>query len=114
MSTTDHPAPDAHPVTVFAERLHARLDDLAATPMVSMGAGEKRDGLAAITTAETKLAVLKLRLLAEAETSGACTETGAATAAAWVAVVTRQTRRTARSDLKLALCLERHPVLPMR
>lgn len=111
MSTTDDTAPGTHPVSEFADRLNTRLDDLATTPLLSMSAREKRNGLAAIARAEAKLAALKLRLMADAETSGACTETGAATVAAWVAVQTRHTRRAARSDLKLALSLERHPVL---
>ena len=114
MSTTDDTERTdwgTHPVSVFAERLNSRLDDLATTPLLSMTAREKRNGLAAIARAEAKLAAVRLRLLADAETSGACTETGAATAAAWVAVATRQTRRTARSDLRLALSLDRHLVL---
>jgi Domain of unknown function (DUF222) len=111
MSTTDDTAPGTHPVSEFADRLNTRLDDLATTSLLSMSAREKRNGLAAIARAEAKLVGLKLRLMADAETSGACTETGAATVAAWMAVQTRQTRREARSDLKLALSLERHPVV---
>ena len=50
-------------------------------------------------------------MLAEAERSGATAEQGAGTAADWVAVETRQTRRAARSDLKLAQRLETYAVL---
>ena len=42
---------------------------------------------------------------------GATTETGAATAADWLAVETRQVRRDAKSDLKLAQALERHELV---
>ena len=58
-----------------------------------------------------QVAALKLSLLAEAERSGATTESGANTAADWVAVETRQVRRDARSDLRLAQALEHHQVL---
>ena len=50
-------------------------------------------------------------MLAEAERSGAGTERAAASAADWVAIETRQTRISARSDLKLATALEHHPIL---
>lgn len=114
MSTADDTAPGTHPVSQFVERLNSRLDDLATTPLLSMSAQDRRNGLAAIAaiaTAEAELAALRLRLMADAGTSGACTETGAASLADWVAVQTRHTRRAARSDLRLALCLERSPVL---
>ncbi len=111
MSSTDDTAPGTHPVSGFADRLNTALDDLATTALLSMSAREKRHGLVAIARAEAKLAALRLRLLADAETSGACTQTGAASVSAWVAVQTRHTRRAARSDLALALALEHHPVL---
>ena len=63
-----------------------------------------------LAQAEAQLAALRLSLLAEAERSGATTESGANTAADWVAVETRQVRRDAKSDLKLAQALEHHPV----
>ncbi len=50
-------------------------------------------------------------MLAEAEQSEATVESGAATAADWLAIETRQVRREARSDLKLATRLEQHEVL---
>ena len=61
--------------------------------------------------AEAQLAALRLRVLAEAERSGAGGERGAPTAADWVAIETRQTRISARSDLKLAKALDDHPLL---
>ncbi len=50
-------------------------------------------------------------MLAEAERSGATAEQGAGTAADWLAVETRQTRRAARADLKFAQRLETYQVL---
>ena len=108
----DPPAPvPTHPVAVFAQRLSTRLDDLAGVPLLSLDPAAKREALVALATAKTKLEALQLRLLADAETTGACTETGAATAAGWVAGETRQTRLQARSDLNLAIRLEALPAL---
>jgi hypothetical protein len=101
----------AHPVAAFADRLNTRLDDLAQTPLLSMTPAEKRNGLVAIARAEAKLAGLKLRLLADADLSGACLEAGAANAAGWMKVETRQTRREARADLNLSHRLESLPML---
>ena len=50
-------------------------------------------------------------MLAEADRSGATTETGAGNAADWLAVESRQVRRDARSDLRLAQALDRYDVL---
>ena len=52
-----------------------------------------------------------MRLLVDAERSEATVESGAGTAADWVAVETRQVRREARADLRLAESLEKHDVL---
>ena len=64
-----------------------------------------------MATAQAQLDALALRLLADAEATEACTETGASTAAGWLAVETRQTRVATRSDLKLATRLESLPLL---
>jgi hypothetical protein len=77
----------------------------------SMTPAEQRDALTAITRGEAQLAALKLRLLGQAETTGATTEQGAGSAADWIAVASRQVRREARADLKLATSLEDHQVL---
>lgn len=100
-----------HPVFAVARRLSAELDRLAAVPVWSMGAEDLRSALAAIARDEAQLAALRLRVLAEAERSGAAAASGASTAADWVAVETRQVRREARSDLRLAQALEKHPAL---
>ena len=100
-----------HPVEVFAERLSTRLGQVAGFSLSSMDAASQRRTLVAVAKARAQLDALALRLLAEAETSQACLETGAATAAGWVAVQTRQTRREARADLNLATRLESLPLL---
>ena len=76
-----------------------------------MNPAAKRTALRRLATARAKFDALQLRLLADAEATEACTETGAATAAGWLAVETRQTRLATRSDLTLATRLETLPLL---
>jgi hypothetical protein len=101
----------SHPVVTFAHALTERLDKLTHTPVWSMTPQEQRDALCELTRAEAQLSALKLRVLAEAERSGAGHERGAVSVADWMAIETRETRITARSDLNLAKALEAHPVL---
>ena len=98
-------------MTELVERLHASLDEAREVPLPSMGPAAKRRALVRLATARAKFDALALRLLADAEATDACTETGAATAASWLAVETRQTRLATRSDLTLAIRLEPLPRL---
>ncbi len=100
-----------HPVAEFACRLTGRLDGLAQVPLLSMTPAQKRAALVELARGEAQLAALRLRLLADAEQSEATVESGAATAADWVAVETRQVRREARSELRLAQRLDHHETL---
>src|SRR5688572_7588092 len=101
----------SHPVADFAERLSARLDQLAEVATWTMRPEEQRAALTDLAKAEAQLTTLRLRVLGEAERSGATDEQAAASAADWVAVETNQTHIAARSDLKLSKALEAHPVL---
>jgi hypothetical protein len=98
-------------VVDFGERLIARLDDLAEVPLLAMTPGDKRRALTTLAQGRAQLDALALRLLADAEHTEATVESGAATAADWLAIETRQVRRDARSDLKLALALDQHELL---
>jgi hypothetical protein len=100
-----------HPVHEFAARLGGRLDQLAHTPVWSMSPAEQRETLVDLARAEAQLAALRLRVLAEADRSGATDTEAAASAADWVAGETKQTRTTARADLKLARGLEQHQLV---
>ncbi len=100
-----------HPVAAFAERLNTRLDDVGQMGLTTMSPAEKRDTLVALAQSKAKTDALYLRLLAEADDSQACVEAAARDAAGFVAAETRQSRREARSDLKLAKRLEQLPVL---
>src|SRR5690242_530902 len=108
---TSEPILTRHPVLRLARQLTTRLEQVAATPVWSMRAEEQRDSLRELARAEAQLAALRLRVLAEAERSGAGADRGAPTAADWVAIETRQTRISARSDLKFAQALDDQPVL---
>ena len=101
----------AHPVTEFAGRLCARLTELAETPTWAMSPEEQRTTLVDLARAQAQVAALRLRVLAEADRAGAGNLTAAASVADWAAATTRQTRISARSDLKVAKALESHPVL---
>ena len=105
------PVEHSHPVVEFARRLVARLDALASVSTSSMSPAEKREALTTVARGAAQLDALQLRLLADAERSEATTDSGAGSAADWMATQTRQVRRDARSDLRLALGLEDHPVL---
>src|SRR6478609_7079642 len=108
---SSQPVDRLHPVLDFPPRLRERLASVAQPPLWSMKAEEQREALIALRHAKAQLEALELRLLAEADRSGATTETGANTAADWIAVETRQVRREARSDLRLAQGVEGHDVL---
>ena len=108
---SSQPVEHLHPVLEFAQRLVSRLDSLADAPLMSMRPEDKRAALVTLARGRAQLDALALRLLADADRSEATVESGAGTAADWVAVETRQVRREARADLRLAEKLERHEVL---
>src|SRR4249919_1516592 len=108
---SSQPVDHLHPVLDFAHRLRERLDSVAQMPLWSMRPDEQREALTTLAHAQAQLDALKLGLLAEADRSGATTDTGAGTAADWIATETRQVRREARSDLRLAQAIEGHDVL---
>ncbi len=101
----------SHPVTEFATRCSARLDQLTDVATWTMRPEEQRQALTDLAQVEAQLAALRLRVLGEAERCGATAADGAATAADWVAGQTRQTRIAARSDLNLSQALDQHPCL---
>ena len=95
-----------HPVEAFALRVHRDLDDLTDVPEWSMTAEQQRDALVALTRAESRLAALRLRVLAAAEGNDAAAESGATSTVAWLAHRTHQSRAKAHADLRLAQALE--------
>jgi hypothetical protein len=108
---SSQPVDHQHPMVDFARRLHSRLDSLADVSLRSMGPSEKREVLLELTQSTAQLEMLRLRVLAETEQSEATGDSGAASAADWLAIESRTVRRDARSDLRLAEKLEGHEVL---
>ncbi len=108
---SSQPIEHLHPVLDFAQRLVSRLDSLADAPLMSMRPEDKRAALVTLAQGRAQLDALALRLLADAERSEATVDSGAGTAADWVAIETRQVRREARADLRLAEKVEGHEVL---
>ncbi len=105
---SSHRLEQAHPVRAFARQLTTRLGQLAPSAVWSMSPADQRETLLELAKAESQLAALKLRVLAEADRSGATDAEAACTAADWLAVETQQVRRAVRSDLHLARALEGH------
>jgi hypothetical protein len=108
---SSQPIEHHHPVVDFTERLSTRLDALADVSVSSMTEGEQRDVLVKLSKCRAQLDAMQLKVLAQAELSEATTDTGAATAADWLAVETQQVRRDTRSELKLAQKLDHHDTL---
>ena len=108
---SSQPIDHRHPVTDLAHRLSSDLDSVADVPLWSMPTEQLLDTSKTLAKDRSQLDAMELQVLAELERRGATTETGAGSAADWMAVETRQVRRDAKSDLKLAQALEQHPVL---
>jgi hypothetical protein len=108
---SSQPIEHHHPVLDFTDRLSTRLDALADVPVASMTQSEQRDVLLKLAKCRAQLEAMQLKVLAQAELSEATIDTGAATAADWLAVETRQARRDTRSGLKLAQKVDYYDVL---
>ena len=107
--TTTKPPPDTggaatapHRLVGFARSLHGALDRAHEVPVWSMTTVEEREALVALDRAESRLAALRLRVLARADTDDVGAESGSTSTAAWVAHTTRQTRAVAGAGLRLA------------
>ncbi len=76
-----------------------------------MTADEQRSTLVALARAQSRLAELRLRVLAAADRNDVAAASAATSTGAWVAHHTRQTRSSAHADVRLALSLDTdHPV----
>ena len=105
MTTTDLET-RTHPVARFASRVHAVLDDLRETPAWSMTPDEQRAAVIDLARAEARIAALRLRVLAAADTADVAAETAATSTGAWLAQATRRTRAGAHADVLLARSLD--------
>lgn len=95
-----------HGVVGFARSLHGALDRVGLVPVWSMTRGEEREALVALDRAETRLASLRLRVLAQAERDEVGAESGATSSIAWFARETRQTRAACGAAVRMAAAVE--------
>src|SRR3954467_15135491 len=105
MTTTDVET-RAPPAGRCPPRAHAMLDDLRETPAWSMTPDEQRAALVDLTRAEARMAALRLRVLAAADTADIAAASAATSTSAWLAQATRRTRSTAHADVLLSRSLE--------
>ena len=95
-----------HPIIECATDLADAMKAVASVEPTFMSTPEKEAALVALTEARSQLDSLTLRVLAEADDIAEAH--GMRDAAAWLAVSTRTTARSARRDLALARALGRH------
>ena len=99
--------PDAtHPIARFSHRANAVLDGLVDAPTWTLTAAEAGATLVDLTRLQARVAELRLRVLAAADTLDLGAGTGCTSAAAWLATRTTVTRAQAHADLRLALALD--------
>jgi hypothetical protein len=101
------PGGGAHPVVWFAERVHAVLDDLVDATVWSLTAEEQRQAAMALQRAESRVAALKLRVLAAGDANDIGKVDASPSTGAWFANATRRTRPAAQGDVRLAKALDK-------
>ena len=98
-----------HRVSVATAHVNAELDSVADASVWSMDAAETAQTLTALARAEAKLVELKARVAAHADDLHLGGDTGASSAAAWLAHQTKTTRAAAGGAVRLGRDLEAHP-----
>lgn len=101
--------PPTHRVSRFARAAHTRLDELVEVPLWSMDATEAAETLVALDRLQSRLVELKARVARQADQVGVAEEVAASSIAAWLAHQTKQTRRDARREMRLAEALDARP-----
>jgi hypothetical protein len=95
-----------HPILACLAAIDDALNTVTHTAAWTMTADEQRTALVAGQRTEARLGELRLRVLAAAEVNQIGDASGATSTPAWVAHHTRQTRRDAHADLRLATSLD--------
>lgn len=96
----------SHHLLRFARALDDAFDRVADTPAWSMTAEEQRHTASLLDRLDSRLAEVKMRVLAQADRAGAGTDSGATSTAAWLAYETRQTRARCSASVRLATELD--------
>ena len=99
-----------HRVSVATAHVHAELDAVADASVWSMDANEAGQTLIGLERAEARIAELKARVAAHADTIDVGAEVGASSAANWLAHQTKATRAAAYGAVRLGHDLEQHPM----
>ncbi|WP_165354208.1 HNH endonuclease signature motif containing protein [Nocardioides glacieisoli] len=94
-----------HPILVATDLIDEALKTVADTNPAFMATADKAAALRELATLESRLAELRMRILADADDLAA--ESGARDAAGWLADSTRTRLEDARADLRLAVALDR-------
>src|SRR5680860_778273 len=98
----------AHPIVRCSGRVVDAIAAVAGTPAWSMTPAEQRTALVDLTRAQARLCELRLRVLASGDNNSIGADTGASSAASWLAHATRQTRTNAAADVRLAAQLDKN------
>ncbi|MGZ4494698.1 MAG: DUF222 domain-containing protein [Nocardioides sp.] len=99
-----------NPIHGFAGAALAALDRVTEAPAWALSDADLTESVLELTRARAELDELLLRVLAEADRREVGSATGATSTAAWLAQHTRQTRKAAHADVRLARSLDR-PIL---
>lgn len=97
-------SPQLHPVLACAQTIDVALEDVAGTDPLYMTTPDKQAALIALTRVESRVAELRLRVLAGAGDIAA--DVAARDAAAWLAHTARLDGAATRRDLRLAQALD--------
>ena len=94
-----------HPILVATDLIGEALKTVADTNPAFMATADKAATLRDLVTLESRMAELRMRILADADDLAA--ESGARDASGWLADSTRTRLEDARADLRLAVALDR-------
>ena len=94
-----------HPILVATSVIDEALKTVADTNPAFMATADKASALRELVTLESRMAELRMRILADADDLAA--ESGARDAAGWLADSTHTRFEDARADLRLAVALDR-------
>jgi len=97
-----------HAIVRCSGRVVDAIAAVAGTPAWPMTPDEQRTTLGDLTRAQAQLCELRLRVLASGDNNSIGSDTGASSAASWLAHATRQTRTNAAADVRLAQELDKN------
>jgi hypothetical protein len=100
-------APEVPAALVGVAEVHAVLDSLSRAGFCGLAGAAQAEVLTELGRAESRIAELRLRVLAVAEVDGTARKQGAASTGAWAAGLTRDDAADAAHQVKLAGRLER-------